>query len=341
MGAPSAVFLSTDLSADVALPEAQLALENWRYVASESLEVSAISVSWRGRFVRRAMASAAVDLQQPVDVRRARVDRRRGPPLPRKVTYGERYVAGVRCVFAQPKGRDPQIHIVYMHGGGFSLGLVRAYWGFSGLLARGAVAQVLAVDYRLSPEHPYPAAVEDCLAIYRTLIQTVDSRRVVIAGDSAGGGAALSALCQLRDRGDPLPACAYFISPFTDLTGSGETMISNAGCDPIVTMDLFRDSVTLYLGGADPTDPEVSPAFAAHAGLPSLLIQAGTEEMLLADSTRLAGSARSAGVEVDLDAQPGMWHVYPVAAGFMPEATKALSRAVDFISVKTGTKGGP
>ena len=299
-----------------------------------------MSVSWRGRFVRRAMSSAAVDLELPVEVRRALVDRRRGPPLPRKVTYEEGDVGGVRCVVAKPKVRDPQIYIVYMHGGGSSLGLVRAYWGFSGLLARGAAAQVLAVDYRLSPEHPYPAAVEDCLAVYRTLIQTVDSSRAVIAGDSAGGGVALSALCQLRDRGDPLPACAYLISPFTDLTGSGETMISNAECDPIVTMDLFRDSVSMYLGGADPTGPEVSPVFAALSGLPPLLIQAGTEEMLLADSTRLAESARSAGVEVDLDVQPGMWHVYPVAAGFMPEATKALSRAVDFITVKTATKGG-
>jgi acetyl esterase/lipase len=116
-------------------------------------------------------------------------------------------------------------------------------------------------------------------------------------------------------------------------------MIRNIKCDPIVTMDLFRESITWYLGGADPTDPEVSPAFADHSGLPPLLIQAGTNEMLLADSTRLAESARSAGVEVHLDVQAGMWHVYPVAAGFMPEATKAIRRAVDFITKKTGSNG--
>jgi acetyl esterase/lipase len=149
------------------------------------------------------MSAAAADLSQPLEVRRVQADSRRGPPLPRKVAYEEGDVGGVRCVIARPKGKVPQAHIVYMHGGGYSMGLVRAYRGFSGLLARGAAAEVLAVDYRLSPEHPYPAAVEDCLAVYRTLIQTVDHHGVVIAGDSAGGGAALSALCRLRDRGEP------------------------------------------------------------------------------------------------------------------------------------------
>jgi acetyl esterase/lipase len=177
----------------------------------------------------------------------------------------------------------------------------------------------------------YPAAIEDCLAAYRALIADVDPATITIAGDSAGGGATLSTLVALRDAGDPLPAAAYGLSPWTDLTGSGESVVTRAAADPMIDGSKIADAGRVYAGDVSLDDPGVSPLFADLRDLPPMLIQTGMDEVLLSDSTRLAEQAREVGVDVTLDLAEGMWHVYQAFAGVVPEATEALVRAAVFM----------
>ena len=165
-------------------------------------------------------------------------------------------------------------------------------------LAKRASATATVIEYRLAPEHVYPAAIDDCVAAYRALITDVDPATITIAGDSAGGGAALSTLVALRDAGDPLPAAAYLLSPWTDLTGSGESVITRADADPMIDGAKIAEAGRVYAGDVALDDPGVSPLFADLTGLPPMLIQTGMDEVLLSDSTRLADRAREAGIDV-------------------------------------------
>ena len=198
-------------------------------------------------------------------------------------------------------------------------------------LAKRAAARITVIDYRLAPEHPYPAAIEDCLAAYRAIVDRTDPALVTIAGDSAGGGATLATLVALRDAANPLPACAYLLSPWTDLTASGESYRTKVMVDPMIDGDMIESTAVQYAADVPLDHPGVSPLFADLRGLPPMLIQTGSEEILLSDSTDLAERASAAGVEVQLDVREGMWHVYQAFAGLMPEATEALIDAATFI----------
>ncbi|MGA9277830.1 alpha/beta hydrolase [Ilumatobacter sp.] len=294
-----------------------------------------MKLSYRARSMRRLVARFVQDDKMPLDERRAAMDRIDKLPRPRKVDYADTTVGGVPAIVATPTDVDSDRHILYLHGGGYLLGSPRSHIAMCARLGKRARATITVIDYRLAPEHLYPAAIDDCVAAYRHLSARVDPSMIAIAGDSAGGGATLSTLCALRDAGDPLPACAYVLSPWTDLTGSGESVRTKADIDPMIRASALVSSGEMYAGETPLDDPGVSPLFADLTGLPPMLIQTGTDEVLLSDSTRLAERASAAGVQTQFDLADGMWHVYQAFAGYMPEANEALAYAARFIRSQT------
>ncbi len=239
---------------------------------------------------------------------------------------------GVPALWMRLPQAGPGPVILYLHGGGFILGWARPQLGMLARICRAAGARALAVDYRLAPEHAFPAPLDDCLAAYRWLLNRgVHPEHLVILGDSAGGTLTLATLLALRDAGDPLPAAGVCLSPATDLTGAGETLRSNAGRDAVLRPALAEVMGRAYLANQDATDPLISPLYGDFHGLPPLLIQAGSDELLLSDATRLADRARAAGVDVTLSIWPGMWHVWHIFAPWLPEARRAIAEAGSYI----------
>ncbi|SAK43620.1 alpha/beta hydrolase domain-containing protein [Caballeronia fortuita] len=230
----------------------------------------------------------------------------------------------------------PTATILYFHGGGYYFCSPRSHRAIAFGLATKIGARVFSLDYRLAPEHRFPAALDDSLAAYRRLLEDgVPAESVAIAGDSAGAGLALATLLALRDAGDPLPAAAALFSPWTDLTGSGESMRANEGRDPMYHASVFPEVAAQYLGAADARDPYASPLFGDFEGLPPLLIQVGDTELLLDDSTRVAAKARAAGVRVELEIWRKVPHIFQIWSPFMPEARDALAHAASFIETAT------
>lgn len=220
--------------------------------------------------------------------------------------------------------------ILYFHGGAYFAGSLITHREFAAQLAKVTGFRVLLVDYRLAPENPYPAAVEDAIAAYRWLLtQGFSPDQIIIAGDSAGGGLSLATLVNLRDLGDAMPAGAFCISPWTDLALEGDSLVSKARVDFICTPQMLRTSAPMYYGAHNPKSPLISPLYADLTGLPPLLIHVGTEETLLDDAIRLAEAAEEAGVEVDLHIWPEMFHVFPLA-GYMPETQAAMGMIKSF-----------
>jgi acetyl esterase/lipase len=228
--------------------------------------------------------------------------------------------------------------VFYLHGGGYTIGSVKTHRELISRMSRAAGARALAIDYRLAPEHPFPAAVEDATTAYRWLLENgVDPTRIVIAGDSAGGGLTVAALVALRDAGGPLPAAGVCLSPWVDLEGIGESMTTRAEADPIVQREGLLAMAKAYLGDANPRAPLAAPLYADLTGLPPLLIHVGTAEMLLDDSTRLAERAASAGVDVVLEPWVDMIHVWHFFASMLPEGQQALDRIGEFIRERVGS----
>ncbi|GJH23294.1 alpha/beta hydrolase [Caballeronia novacaledonica] len=227
---------------------------------------------------------------------------------------------------------NPRATILYLHGGGYYFCSPRSHRAITFGLATRSNASVFSLDYRLAPEHRFPAALDDSVAAYRRLLgDGVPAQSIAIAGDSAGGGLALATLLALRDADDPLPAAAVLFSPWTDLTCSGESMRTNDGHDPMYHASVFPLVAAQYLGAADARNPYASPVFGEFEGLPPLLIQVGDTELLLDDSTRIATKARAAGVRVELEIWRNVPHIFQIWAPFMPEARDALARAAAFI----------
>jgi acetyl esterase/lipase len=232
---------------------------------------------------------------------------------------------------AQPVARDACI--VYLHGGGYVMGSVNTHRGLASHLAWRTGLPILVVDYRLGPEHPFPAALDDALAAYQwVLAQGFTPDRVVIAGDSAGGGLTLATLLALRDRGLPLPAAAVPISPWADLSLSGDSMDALDEQDPMVRRPGLQRMADWYLGSHDPTDPLASPLFGDPTGLPPLLIHVGEIETLLDDATRFAESAHAAGVDVTLEVWPEMIHVWHAFGPMVPESDAGVTRVAEFVA---------
>jgi acetyl esterase/lipase len=248
------------------------------------------------------------------------------------VTAGGRPAEWIRPETSEPAGTAGAA-IVHFHGGGYVLGSPATTRPITAGLARHTGLPVLVPDYRLAPESPFPAAIDDAVAVYHWLVeQGCEPGRVVVSGDSAGGGIALALLITLRDRGLPLPAGAIGISPFVDLTLSSPSIDANEGKDPQVTRPFLASAVQHYLaGGEDPKTPLASPVFADLSGLPPILLQVGGDELLLDDSLRLAASAEGAGVDVTVERWDGLMHVWHQMAPRLPEAEAALASAAGWV----------
>jgi acetyl esterase/lipase len=222
--------------------------------------------------------------------------------------------------------------VLYLHGGGYYFCSPRTHRSIVFGLATRANAPVFSLDYRLAPEHRFPAALDDATAAYRHLIaEGTAPESIVIAGDSAGGGLALATLVALRDAGDPLPAGAVLFSPWTDLAATGASIVDNDGADPMFSGPAIAKAAKVYLGDMPATHPYASPVYADLRGLPPLFMMAGSTEVLLDDSRRVAANARAAGVDCELEVWKKMPHVWPIFAPFIPEANRALDRAAAFI----------
>jgi acetyl esterase/lipase len=229
------------------------------------------------------------------------------------------------------EGADPDVRLLYLHGGIYVAGSRRTHRNLASRIGRAAGCAVLLIDYRLAPEHPHPAALDDALAAMRFMRShgpsgRAPARRTFVAGDSAGGGLTLATLLALRDAGEPLPDGAVTLSAWTDLCATGESLRSRAELDPYLTGDQMDDWARLYLGDVDARHPLCSPLYGDLRGLPPLLIQAGDHEVLLDDSVRLADRARSAGLDVTLEVFPEMFHVFQAFAGKLPEGREAVEK---------------
>ena len=257
--------------------------------------------------------------------------------VPADVRYEEVDAGGVPAEWIMAPGATAERVILYLHGGGYTIGSVKTHRELISRLSRVAGARALAINYRLAPEHPFPAAVEDATTAYRWLLKNgVEPGRIVIAGDSAGGGLTVAALVALRDAGDPPPAAGVCLSPWVDMEGVGESMTAKAEADPIVQREHLLEMAKAYLGNANPRTPLAAPLYADLTELSPLLIHVGTAEVLLDDSVRLAERARSAGVDVALEPWEDMIHVWHIFASILPEGQQALDRIGEFIRERTG-----
>ena len=242
---------------------------------------------------------------------------------------------GVAAEWTFPEDGGPTTGtLLYLHGGGYFQGSPATHRRLVTALCLAAGMRGLSVDYRLAPEHPFPAAVDDALAAYRWLTgpSGEDPGRVVVAGDSAGGGLSAALLVALRDAGDRLPAGAYLLSPWTDLAGTGASMLTRADADPMIDPAESRATARRYAGDGDLRHPLVSPLYADLTGLPPLLIHVGDAEVLLDDATRLADRALGAGVAVELEVWPEAFHVFQIMVGLVPEADEAVARAAAWMA---------
>ncbi|MDO8434698.1 MAG: alpha/beta hydrolase [Candidatus Binatus sp.] len=239
---------------------------------------------------------------------------------------------GIKAEWIAAPGADAGRSILYLHGGGYVIGSINTHRSLAGRLSRAAKARVLVIDYRLAPEHPFPAAVDDSVAAYRWMLSTgLKPARTAVAGDSAGGGLAIATLVAIRDAKLPSPAAGVGLSPWVDLEGIGESMQTKASIDPMVQRAGLLDMAKLYLGGKDARSPLAAPLYADLTGLPPLLIQVGTAETLMDDSTRIAERARKAGVKVTLQPWENMVHVWHLFAAMLDEGQQAIEKVGEFV----------
>jgi acetyl esterase/lipase len=242
-------------------------------------------------------------------------------------------VGGVPGEWIQLPEGAPEVTLILLHGGGYVSGSLASHRGLAARIAAVARARVFVVDYRRAPEHRFPAAFDDSLAAVRAVLEGADDPAAVgLVGDSAGGGLTLAVSVALRDGGHPLPAALACLSPWVDLTVSGESLTTRADADPLFDRPTLAEMAGLYADGHALTDPRISPLHAELHGLPPTLIQTGDAEVMLSDSTRLAERLESAGVETELEVWPEMIHGWQLFAGLLPEGTEAIERIGRFLA---------
>jgi epsilon-lactone hydrolase len=256
-------------------------------------------------------------------------------PVPDDVLVTAVPAGGVPAHWLAAPGADAGRVLLFLHGGGYELGSLRSDGELAARLGRASGMRVLFPEYRLAPEHPFPAAIDDVVAAWRWLRtdQDLSAGSIAVAGGSAGGGLTVALLVATRDAGEALPGAAVLMSPTVDLTSSGASMTERANQDPISTPAMLRRFAFDYLAGADPKTPLASPLFAPLSGLPPLLVQVGTADLLLSDSERLARAAADAGVDVILEIGEGLPHVYQIMLG-TPEAAEATERIGEYLRAR-------
>lgn len=253
--------------------------------------------------------------------------------IPPGIRWSEAEADGLRCEWLTPPEAHAQAAVLYLHGGGGVLGLYNSHRWMVSYMALACKLPFLLPDYRLAPEHPFPAGLEDCVTAYRWLLaEGFAPQRLAIAGDSAGGWLTISLLLALRDQGLPQPGAAVFISPSTDPTCSGKSFQANARKDALLSPKFALTMTKHYVASHDLSDPVLSPLTADLRGLPPMLIQAGEDEILLDDSVRLHERAQAAGVNARLEVWQGMWHVWHACVPGLPEANRAIDQIAEFVN---------
>ena len=248
---------------------------------------------------------------------------------------------GVQAEWNSAPGADTSRVVLYVHGGGYVIGSLASHRHLTSEIARDLGGRTLALHYRLAPEHPFPAPVEDAIAGYRYLIaQGIRPSNIAIAGDSAGGGLVVAALVAIREAGLAQPACGWCISPWVDMEGIGSTMSSKAGEDPMVQKEPLLEMASLYLGSADPRSPLAAPLYADLRGIAPLFIQVGAAETLLDDAIRLSGVAGAANVPVTMEVWPEMVHVWHLFHPRLDSGRRAIRAGAAYVrSAMDGTRG--
>ncbi|PJG46505.1 esterase [Sphingobium sp. LB126] len=274
----------------------------------------------------------AVDPAVVADLRKRYNDFLARDPAPEGVRFSEVDMGGVRGVLATPEGAKDNRTLLYLHGGGYFSGGPDGYHGIVGHYAKMLGARVYMPDYRLAPEHRFPAPLDDSLTAYQWLVDTVgDARHIAISGDSAGGAMTVSLMVRAKRASIPLPAGGVAISPWCNLEMNNPSYRTRDGIDPLCTRDILVLMARAALGSIRPNDPDASPVYADVRGLPPLLIQIGESEVMLDDSIQLANHLAQNGVRTSLEVWPGMFHVWPVFSSIVPEGRQALENGCAFL----------
>lgn len=304
-------------------------------------------MSWRARAVRRITSrfvkgidTSKVDLAHIVEMRERLNKISRFLKRAFGVSVEATTVNGLYAEWLRPKQAVDGKVMLYLHGGAYLVGSCRTHRQMVSHIARAAGVNALVPEYRLAPEHPFPAAIDDAVGVYRWLLANgFDPGDVFIAGDSAGGGLTVAVMLSLRHAGLPMPAAAVLLSPFLDITASGESATTRAEKDPWFDAKDMHIVADNYCGdGTEPQSPLVSPVFANVAGLPPTFIQVGDDEILLSDSTRLAEKMKNAGLDVEIEIWPEMWHVFQLFIGKMPESRRAIRRIGTYLGERMQTE---
>lgn len=282
--------------------------------------------------VREKLAKLPRSAEQTLEESRSIYDKAtRAFPLPQDIVRDDITLGGVPAERLTPQQARKDQALIYLHGGGYGTGSPRSHRHLAGDIAKRAGVVALVPDYRLAPENPFPAAVDDALAVYRDALKQFAPGRIAIAGDSAGGGLTVAVLLAARDAGLPMPAAAICISPWTDMTASGASYSERAAADPLVTMDGLVRWRQFYIGDGDRRHPLASPAHADLKGLPPLLIQVGGDEILLDDARLLADKARAVGIDTVLEVWPQMIHVWHWYWPMLDEGERANAAIAQFM----------
>jgi acetyl esterase/lipase len=295
-----------------------------------------MAISRRARFIRWLTSRYIhkLDLPNaPVDKMRRRLDQLGRLVRPaRHVAIEKTEIAGLHAEWYRPEAATPGKVLLYIHGGAYALGSCDSHRKLVTHIARAAGIEAVLFEYRLAPEHPFPAGLDDTLAAYRALLDKgFSAEDVFIGGDSAGGGLTMALLLQLRHAGIDLPRAALMLSPFLDMTASGESVKTRAQQEPWFNAEDIVVVIRHYCPDQDLKNPLLSPVYANVAGMPPMLIQVGDDEILLSDSTRIADKLTAAGCDVQLEVFPEMWHVFQLFVGKMPESRAAIKKIGAYI----------
>jgi monoterpene epsilon-lactone hydrolase len=287
--------------------------------------------------VRELLAAFPAMKDQSIQQLRAQMEKWVGSfPLPEGVSVEAVDAGGVPAEWVEAPGVRDDTAFLYVHGGGYALGSAATGRHLAAAISEAAATRVLSLDYRLAPEHPFPAAVDDAVAGFRWLVERgTPAEKVVIGGDSAGGGLTVATLVALRDAGGPMPSGGVCISPWVDLTCSSDSYRTKSDADPVIVHEDIQWFASLYLDGRDPKTPLASPLFADLRGLPPLLIQVGSDEVLLDDAVGLDGRAREAGVDSTLEVWEDMIHVWHVFFQMLQEGRDAIARIGEYFKSRT------